>query len=333
MGDFINAVMIGLISFLVLLSGFWYVVEVGADHQILVEQLENRWGQVGPDFTELQTRLVFHNPHRVQIELVRVEYEILVNEKRVHWQRDLTSVAMPPQSRAPVDLSAQLPAAFAHAWMASHVGEGEQTVMAVSGMAQFLVSQNPVLVPFAGDSTTWSTRLAPSLATLLPSCAPESSTPCIASATTGWERSRSAVSLTALIDFENPTARFQTMSNLTVGLRLSDTPIAVAHRLDSVALGPRQTERVAVTFDLIEEGLATWWPQHVAARERSPLAVDVGYEVFEENFQPLPANESQNETPYQPQVVKQNVAWTRDGATFETAFIASQFDNEKATPE
>src|SRR5687767_3075948 len=76
---FVNAVVLGLVSFVLILAVFWYVVEIRQESQVKITDVSAGWGASNTRTSEIKVRLSVFNPHKSPVELRDITYEVIVN--------------------------------------------------------------------------------------------------------------------------------------------------------------------------------------------------------------------------------------------------------------
>lgn len=260
-----NGAIIGIVSFIALVSIFWSLADVPSGGTVAFERVENRWGPVDGKTSEIRSVLTFHNPHRTQSELVRLEHEVLVNGARVDWESRNVSVRIPPESSRSVETAARFPNTFLNAWWQSHMRQGEETRVTIRGTATFTVLQKPVEVPYEHEAT-WSTALLPKLPQALGNC--DRATPCIRSAAAEWGRTDSTLHVRFTI--ANTDANVFWVRNWTAHLKLHGVTLAWASPVAGpLELQPDTAQEVALVMRFDPAAWDDWWPRHVTSCELS----------------------------------------------------------------
>jgi len=321
---FVNGAVIGVVSFLVLLSIFWYLAEVRADSTITYVGMENRWGSVDSSTTGIRSHVTFHNPHRSAAELVRLEHELLVNGERVNWEGRNVSVRFQPASDGSLDVDAAFSTAFLGPWLTSHVREGEHTRFEVRGVATFLVMQRPVLVPY-GTEAEWQTHLGTSLASSLENCASLADTPCIGSATFAWDSSTGAPVSVVRATLWNTNDSVLLIRNLTALLHLQDVAVARADVIAGpIELAPQAEREIVLTFRYDLPALATWWPSHVGGCELSPMTTTIRFDRERGNETTPETPDSQSAVGTTSPSLIDEPLWSLPGQAFTTQFVCQR---------
>jgi LEA14-like dessication related protein len=322
---FVNGAIIGIVSFIVLLSIFWYLAEIRREATITYGGMENRWGNVDASSTEIRSRLTFHNPHRTTVELVRIEHELIVNGQRVDWDYRNVSVRVGPESNGSVDVDARFPNSFLGPWWLSHINQGEETRFVVRGTATFLVMQKPVVVPYDWESD-WTTDLATALPESLRNCASVMESPCIRSAALEWDTTTEAPVAVVRLSLANTNASTLALRNWTTELRFQDLAIARADVVPGPLELPPQGERdVDLTFRFDTRLMATWWPRHVASCELSPITATMTFNREQPNNSTPPAGDSSSTTlNASSQPAMQALAWSVPAQPFTTHFVCAR---------
>lgn len=323
MSRFVNAVIVGLASFIVLLSVFWYAVEVSREGQISVRVTDIAWGPVDERGTEIFSQLLVHNPHRLDVQMTRVEYRLLLNGEQLDLDTREPNLRVLALADATLNVTSRFPTSFVPNWINVHARESEETKLLIRGEAAFLLAQELVTIPFE-TSTTTETQLADSIASAYQNCAPQTRSICLDSANARLVSSAAGAQVQIDFHLENPNATTLRVTNWTTVLELNDVQVADGRTDNPIQLLPHsgQEGRITLAFDPAQ--LTLWWPRHTADCERSSLLLAVTF-TLEERRQGGGNSTSPNSTgngsspPAAEETVVYDVVWRLPGSSFRTS--------------
>lgn len=274
---FVNSVVLGIVSFIVLLSIFWYVVEVRHENRVEITGLEARWGPVDARSTNVLWDLTFQNSHKSVAQVTRISYEFALSDYVVSEETRNLSLRLPAEGEGRATVAVAFPSSFLPAWLEAHAEQQERSTLVFRGTVSLLVNQGRVEVPF-DVQRDFQTTLALNLARSLSSCPEANGTVCLSGAQSDWDTTRS-VTLPTQVRLQNPGGTNVTVRDLEVALLLHGIEVARGAATTSIPLRAdgEQVAEVLVRFD--EGSLLRWWPRHVESCEESPVTVTAAYTV------------------------------------------------------
>ncbi len=309
MSKLVNGVMLGLVLFVVLLSVFWYIIEVRRDSSILVDEVGTRWGDVDGSHTEVLTRVQFRNPHRADAQVVSVEHEVVVGGERLDWDIARLDGEIPAGEAGAIQLESRFPTTFIGTWWPVHLANGESSQVVVRGLASFHVVQERPAVEFSRVFTV-TTGLHASVEDIARNCGATDAPVCLNRTAIVHEVSgNSPFGLD--LRFQNPGGSAVAMGNLSIALEFGGHLVAESEAVEASAVPPNGASVVTTRILFSADGLRAWWPEHVGACERSPIGVRVRFDAWDTDAAPDSGA---------PPVVTQ-VVWTFTGAELRTAFL------------
>lgn len=239
-----------------------------------VVAVEHAWGPTNETTTVLFTNVTIDNPNPVGGTLEPTTLTLRANGKAMGETHLDEPQEVPAEGQATLLFRTVLDARFVPEWWASHLENGERTVMVVEGTGSVRVAG--VSVPFpVRDERVVTTDLLGSLSEALRSCegAP-ALVPCIESSRHAWgDVGPEATTLRSELLVRNPTPVPLPLGERSLTVGLHGVPVASGSTGDPVTLAPRGTTRVAFSTDVEHDRLREWWPRHVDSCEKSPVTV------------------------------------------------------------
>ena len=92
-----------------------------------VRSIENSWGRVTADHTEIRTKMVMYNPQPVPIYIERIKHEIYMNGIRMGSELSEETILLKPRSDTEISLDTRLDNDKLDDWWVSHLRNGERT--------------------------------------------------------------------------------------------------------------------------------------------------------------------------------------------------------------
>ncbi|MHC1610832.1 MAG: LEA/WHy family protein [Candidatus Methanospirareceae archaeon] len=103
----------------------YHVDEASLEPQM--RSIENSWGRVAADQTEVRTKMVMYNPQPVPIYIERIRYEIYMNGVRMGSGLSEETILLKPRSDTEISLDTRLDNGKLDDWWVSHLRNGERT--------------------------------------------------------------------------------------------------------------------------------------------------------------------------------------------------------------
>lgn len=266
---FINSIVLGLVSFIVLLSIFWYVVEVRHENSVTIASVEPTWGASDPRTTTMDWEFKFQNTHKSLVQLVRIEYELGIDDFLLAEETRNVTLRIPAEGSAATTINTPFPTSFFASWMKAHADGGEESWITLRGDAILQINQVRVEVPF-DVKRTWKSTMAADVAGALKNCDQTNGTVCLSGAETEWDTSRSAA-IDARVFLQNPSEGPAFVRDLRITLMLHALPVAAGSVAGPIELPADQATPVVVSLRFDPEEMVRWWPKHVETCETSPM--------------------------------------------------------------
>lgn len=314
MSKFVNAVVLGLVSFILILAIFWYVVEIRQESQVSITNVGVAWGPVNNRTTELAVRLTVFNPHKSPVVLEEVQFEVLVNGNQLDDGRNNESLTIAPEQSGTKEFRVTVPSRFVVDWIDSHLENDERSKMVVKGEARFAISTLRSVATFDWESS-WEGIYVDGFQGTLHNCPSTDSTPCIERTKASWDTTGTQSVLQTEFSLRNPNGYALRIKSWSVDLVLHDTVVARGGTPAVSELPANGTAdvRTPVVFERLQ--LPQWWPSHVRDCERSATTVVIRY-VTEQEGEPA----DNGTVP----VVLTNIEWRFVGPLFDTRFVCQQ---------
>jgi LEA14-like dessication related protein len=308
----INAVLIAVVAFFVVLGVFWQFAGggtgAGPRGEPAVTAVVPRWQPSGQQ--EIGVELTVHNPAGTTGRITAITYELLVNGQRL----DGATARVPPAG--PVDVAAKgdgtvrfsvdLPDGFASQWWTDYMKKAEVSDLRIQGLVTLQRDDGSHEAPFEWRSS-WTGDLAKKLESAVRNC-DGSSGLCLEDSAFSWKDG----ALHARLTLHNPGPDTISVRNTTLRLLFGDTPV-VNGDVDLVReILPGDDAEVDLALGFSQSGIAAWWPDHVARCERSPIALGL-------DLQAHAVAQDDNGTASDVTTVQ----WVFPASTFQTRFVCA----------
>ncbi|WP_158055511.1 LEA type 2 family protein [Halorussus halophilus] len=236
-----------------------------------VESIENEWGEVSADRTEIRTTIAVNNPNKVSIPGVAgVSYEVAMNDVTLANGKS-GGVGLSP-GRNELTLTTGIDNQQIPSWWASHINNGEETTVSISPKIRAVgISQS---VPT--QKQTFSTDL-------LASFNSQSGQPVqvgnrtlltVESTSASWgHATESETPLNFAGTVRNPNDSPLKFSKIGYTVRMNDVTVAEGTTDEGVEVAARSTETIRINSTLDNGKLDEWWVSHIENDERTRLDV------------------------------------------------------------
>ncbi len=107
-----------------------------------LRSIENSWGEVTDDFTEILMKVVVYNPQRVPIYIEQIRYEMDMNEIKMGLGTSEESILLKPQSDTEIRLDTKLDNHKLDNWWVTHLKNGEKTEVKIEYELVYTVGEN-----------------------------------------------------------------------------------------------------------------------------------------------------------------------------------------------
>lgn len=310
MSKFVNAVVLGLVSFVLILAVFWYVVEIRQDSQVAITDVTAGWGASNSRTTEIKVKLAVFNPHKSPVELRDITYEVIVNGDQLTTGVANKTVIVGPEEAGTQEFTAIVPTRFIVDWIDSHLENDERTNMKIKGEAKFAISTLLTVTPFEWESS-WEGRYVQGLEAVLSNCPSRESEPCIASTKAAWNTNGTQSVMDTTYKLRNPNGHALRIKSWSVDFLLENITVARGGTGTTINLDANgeATLMSPVTFDRLP--MPTWFPEHVKHCERSRSTIVIKFLVEEDR----PSDGGTAET------LVTSITWQFAGPPFDTHFF------------
>lgn len=307
----INAVLITVFSFFIILGVFWQFAGggtgAGPRGDPAVIAVVPRWQPASEQ--EIGVELTLRNPAGQDGTISAVTYEALIDGKAI----DGAVARVPPDGPVPiaargeasVRFAVDLPDGFATTWWTAYMRNAEEAEISIQGTATVQREDGVREAPFEWRSE-WTGELAERLQNAVRNCDGASGL-CLADSDFSWKEG----ALHARLTLHNPGPETVAIRNTTLRLLFGETAV-VRGDVDLVReILPGQDAEVDLALGFSQSAVASWWPEHVARCERTPLALGL-------DLQAHSATEGTNATP---EVT--TLQWLFPASTFQTRFVCA----------
>jgi LEA14-like dessication related protein len=238
-----------------------------------VESVENEWGEVTADRTEIRTDVVVDNPNDVGVPgVASVSYDVTMNDVTMA-EGSSGRLSLSP-GRNEMTLRTDIDNRKIPAWWASHINNGEETTLSVepSAKAAFLSKRLPapnrtfetdMLSSFDSD-TSESVQVGDQ--TLLTVEGTEAS----------WgTATRNETPLRFAGTVHNPNDAPIQFSKIGYEVSMNDVTVAEGTTEDGIEIAANSTDTIRVDSTLDNRKLDEWWVSHLNRGEETNLNVSV----------------------------------------------------------
>lgn len=307
----INATLIAVVSFFVVLGVFWQFAGggtgAGPRGEPEVTAVVPRWQPSAQQ--DLGVEVAVHNPAGTPGKITAVTYEALVNGQSL----DRAVARVPPGG--PVDVPAKgdgtvrfgvdLGDGFATKWWTDYMKKAESSEIRIHGTVTLQREDGAHEAPFEWRSA-WTGDLAKKLQNAVRNCEGSSGL-CLADSSFTWKDG----ALHAKLTLHNPGPETVTVRNTTLRLLFGEDAV-VRGDVDLVRdVLPGDDATVDLALGFAQPAIAAWWPDHVARCERTPLALGLDLQA---RSVAEGANATEEVTTLQ---------WLFPASTFQTRFVCA----------
>lgn len=259
------------------------VVTAGVLYQPTVEEVNNSWGTVTRETSEIRTEIVIDNPAPLGVNLgsVGVDYTASMNNLTMATGAE-RGVSIESGTNTIV-LSTELDNGRIPDWWVTHINAGEQTTVTISvtvtldlpldTLSIAVPEQNQeittdVLAPLNSDEDRAVNAFGRTLLTVERTRA-------------DWQtatRDRTPMDLSATV--ENPNPSPIVFSKIGYTIRMNDITVAEGESDEEVVIPPKSTETIETTAVIDNAKLDDWWVTHLRNGEETTMEVEF-YAVVE----------------------------------------------------
>jgi LEA14-like dessication related protein len=307
----INTVLITVFAFFAFLGVFWHFqgggTGAGPRGEPTVTAITPQWGDGAKALT---VDLAVHNPGGDPAVASTVTYDAVVDGKTVDHAvarpLPVPVPTVPAKGDGPVPFNVTLPKDFAVTWWTGYMRDAESTELRIHGSVSMRRSDGPHEVPFEWRSS-WTGSLAKGLTQAVNNCDQQPTDLCLSQGQFTWVDG----TLHATLTLHNPGPDAVAIGNATLKLSFGDHAV-VGGRVDLLrTLPPSSDTSVPLVLTFSQSAIAAWWPDHVAACERTPV-------TFGLDLQAQPVKDSMTDNGVTTE------QWTFPAAPLQTRFVCGQ---------
>lgn len=236
-----------------------------------VESIENEWGAVSADRTEIRTSIAVNNPNKVSIPGVAgVSYEVAMNDVILANGKS-GGIGLSP-GRNELTLTTAIDNQKISTWWASHINNGEQTTVSISPKIQAAAFSQSI----PAQEQTFSTDL-------LASFNSQSGQPVevggrtlltVEETSASWgQATETETPLNFAGKVHNPNDEPLTFSKIGYTVRMNDVTVAQGTTDERVEIGAKSAETIRIDSALDNGKLDKWWVSHIENDEQTRLDV------------------------------------------------------------
>jgi LEA14-like dessication related protein len=307
----VNAVLIAVFSFFIILGVFWQFAGggtgAGPRGDPAVTAVVPRWQPAGQQ--EIAVEVAVRNPAGQDGTITAVTYEALVDgqpvDRAVARVPPGGPVALPARGDATVRFGVDLPDGFAASWWTGYMRNAEEADVRIQGTVTVQRDDGTREAPFTWRSE-WTGELAQRLEAAVRNC--EGATGlCLAQSGFSWKDG----ALHARLTLHNPGPETVAIRNTTLRLLFGEVAV-VRGDVDLVReVLPGADAEVELALGFGQPAIAAWWPEHVARCERTPLALGL-------DLQAQTVAQGANAT-----AEVTTLQWLFPASTFQTRFVCA----------
>lgn len=267
---------LGVVLLVVLVvGGVGAAVATGAVQveQPTLESVDVSWGQVTNESTTIDTQVVVNNPNPVGIPaLVSIEYAVTMNNITMATG-DPPAIGL-STGETTIDLETSIDNEKIPAWWASHINNGEHTVVAIKPAVE---------VPFYSRDLPSQTRTVETdiLSSLTIDeerslTVGDTTLLTITGSSAEWgEATEERTPLSYSLTLRNPSDTELRFSELRFSMKMNDLEVASGATEGEVVLPPGGTQTVELELVIDNSKLDEWWVSHIRANETTHASIDV----------------------------------------------------------
>jgi LEA14-like dessication related protein len=274
-------------------------VEVGLpfDGNALVRRVENDWGEIADDETEIRTRVVLDGRHLVNahVDSVGLRYEAYMNGVRVA-RSEKKGVSLNRQNTT-AHLSAYIDRSSLLEWWHTHVNNGERTRLVIRPQVTVdLPSIDLSALDFAGLGVPPTRPPFSSVSVETPNYVTEFDTGILDSIRTDEKMTATAFGRTVFavhgidarwgeadedetpvelrVKVENPNPFAVGLEDIGYTVKMNGVRVGEG-RVDDLRLSAHDTEVVSSVAVLKNERIADWWTTHLRRNEKTETEISL----------------------------------------------------------
>jgi|Deesub1362A_J573_1020465.scaffolds.fasta_scaffold00187_15 LEA14-like dessication related protein len=247
-----------------------------------VVRIENEWGEVNEDYTEVLTKIVVDNPNPVPIPISAVETELYLNGIKMGSGKNINSASIEP-GESVIVLSTKIENDKIPEWWVSHIKNGERSKVTLKGYLVFDLKITQFRFPIEEESNIQTDILSSLSFTRDFGVGP-------AKITVSMKSSWGEVSSTTTQILH--TATFTNPNSFPIPLLATDYTITLNNieigrgEIGDVTIKPNAKTTVTFTTYIENEKLKEWWVSHIRNSEKSIIRMNLApeFEILGQKF-------------------------------------------------
>ncbi len=247
-----------------------------------VVKIENEWGEVNQDYTEILTKIVVNNPNPVPIPISAVETELYLNGIKMGTGKNVNSASIEP-GESVIVLSTKIENDRIPEWWVSHIKNGERSKVTLKGYLVFDLKITEFKFPIEEESDIQTDVLSSLSFTRDFGVGPARIT---VSMRSSWgDVSSATTQILHTVTFTNPNSFPIPLLATDYTITLNNIEIGRG-KIEDVIIRPNAKTTVTFTTYIENEKLKEWWVSHIRNGERSTIRMNLApeLEVFGQRF-------------------------------------------------
>jgi LEA14-like dessication related protein len=135
----------------------YQVDETSSEPQL--RSIENSWGKVTDDYTEIRTKMVVYNPQLILIYIERIKYEIYMNEIKMGTGLSEETILLEPRTDTEVSFDTRLDNHKLDDWWVTHLRNGERTELEIKSELVYKVAGKEFTIELPAQKETMETNI------------------------------------------------------------------------------------------------------------------------------------------------------------------------------
>jgi len=124
-----------------------------------LRSIENSWGEVTDDFTEIRTKMVMYNPQLIPIYIERIKYEIYMNDIKMGSGLSEETILLEPRSDTEISFDTKLENDKLDDWWVTHLKNGERTSLEIKSELVYTVAGKEFTIELPVQKETLETDI------------------------------------------------------------------------------------------------------------------------------------------------------------------------------
>jgi len=124
-----------------------------------MRSIENSWGEVTDDYTEIETKMVLYNPHLVPIYIHLIRYEIGMNEIKMGLGLSEETILLKPRSDTEIRFDTELDNHKLNDWWVTHLRNGERTSLEIKSELVYTAAGGEFTIELPVQKETMETNI------------------------------------------------------------------------------------------------------------------------------------------------------------------------------